>query len=117
MAVVVGRIFEIHIISDKVAQVIIRKKDRDKIIYQAYGVFGFWKDKLMELNLKPKDKIKANVHIKSNFFKEKNRWYTDVFFRDVYVVEIAPIKMKTSGLFDGIEGKVDIETGEVFPKN
>jgi hypothetical protein len=103
--VITGRIFDIVIINEKVAQIVIRKKDREKILPVSITVMGFWKDKaLNELKLKPKDKIKGNLYLKSRLYN--GRYYTDAFFREIIVVERAPIKMNE--LF------IDMDTGEVL---
>lgn len=108
--VITGRIFDIVHIGDNVAQIVLKKKMRDKIVPVAITILGFWKDKaLKDMKLKPKDKIKGNIYLKSNLYKGK--YYTDVFFREVYLLEPAPIKMNQS-LFN-----VDTETGEVFENN
>jgi len=107
--VITGRIFDIVKVSDNVAQIVLKKKMKDKIVPVAITVMGYWKDKaLKEMKLKPKDKIKGNIYLKSNLFKGK--YYTDVFFREVYLIEPAPINMNKN-LF------VDEETGEVFENN
>jgi hypothetical protein len=93
--VLVGRIFDIVSINEKVAQIVLKKKIGDKIVPVAVSVFGFWKDKaLNELKLKPKDKIKGNLYLKSKLYN--GRYYTDVYFKDVLVVEEAPITMRSS---------------------
>jgi hypothetical protein len=103
--VITGRIFDIVTISDKVAQIVIRKKDKDKVVPVAITIMGYWKDKaLNELKIRQKDKIKGNVYLKSRIYNDK--YYTDVFFREIYVIEKAPINMNT--LF------VDKETGEIL---
>lgn len=111
---ITGRIFDIVIVNDKVAQIVIRKKDRDKIFPVSITVMGYWKDKaLKELKLKPKDKIKGNLYLRSRLYKGK--YYTDVFFRDIILVEKAPAKL--GGLFvDTEQGGVfvDTNTGEVI---
>jgi len=63
--VIVGRIFDIVVISEKVAQIVLKKKMNDKVVPVAISVFGYWKDRaLNEMKLKGKDKIKANVCVK-----------------------------------------------------
>lgn len=107
-----GRIFDIVVINDKVAQIVLRKKDKDKIVPVAITIMGYWKDKaLKDMKLKPKDKIRGNIYLKSNLFK--GRYYTDVIFREIFLVEPAPVKM--SGLFvETDEGLVDTDTGELI---
>jgi hypothetical protein len=96
--VIVGRIYDIVVVNDKVAQIILRKKMNDKIVPIAISLFGYWKDKIFEMKLKPKDKIKANIYMKSKIWNGK--WYTDVYFRQVYLIEEAPRPMNERNLFE-----------------
>jgi len=106
-----GRIYDIIHVNDKVAQIVLRKKDKDKIVPVAISVMGYWRDKaLNEMKLKPKDKIRGKLYLKSNLWKGK--YYTDAFFREIHLVEPAPIEMKN--LFQSDEGLVDTETGELL---
>jgi hypothetical protein len=95
--VIVGRIFDIKIINDKYAQVVLKKKMSDKIVPVAIGVFGYWKDKIIkEMKLKPKDKIKGNIYLKSNLWTDKNgvqKYLTDIYFKEVYLIEEGPRPM------------------------
>jgi len=103
--VITGRIFEIIVLSEKVAQIVINKKDsKGKVIPIAISVVGFWKDKAM--NLKQKDKIRGNLYFKSNLYNGK--YYTDVQFKEIDVLEQAPINMSQRTLL------VDVETGEII---
>lgn len=112
-----GRIFDIVHVSEFVSQIILKKKDRDKIVPVAIKVMGHWKDKAFkEMKLKPKDKIKGNLYLKSNLHNGK--YYTDVFFREIYLVEPAPVKMGSSPLFEQTDdGLVDTDTGELMEEN
>lgn len=104
-----GRIYDIVIESDMVAKIVFKKKDRDKYILVAVSVIGFWKDKaIKEMKLKPKDKIKGNLHLKSRLYNEK--YYTDVYFRELYLVEEAPVQMNGKLFVEGKE--IDPATGE-----
>jgi hypothetical protein len=108
-----GRIFDIIHVNDKVSQIILRKKDKDKIVPVSISVFGYWKDKAFkELKLKPKDKIRGQLYLKSNLYN--GRYYTDAFFREIFLVEPAPVKMNTHNLFITEEGTVDLESGELM---
>lgn len=110
--VIVGRIFDIVVLNDKVAQIVLRKKVSDKVVPVAITVFGYWKDRIInEMKLKPKDKIKGNVYMKSKLYNGK--YYTDVYFKEVYLVEEGP-KAMGSGLFQTDQGIVDQETGEII---
>ena len=98
--VITGRIYEIVHINDKVSQIVLRKRDKGKYELAAITVIGWWKDKAInELQLQPKDKIKANIRIRSNEFKGK--YYSEAICREIYVVEKAPLKF-------------DKHTGELF---
>lgn len=122
--VIVGRIFEIHHLNDKSSQIVLKKKMGDKIVLVAIEVFGYWKDKaLNEQGLKPKDKIKGNVYMKSRLYN--NRYYTDVFFKDIIKVEeYAPSKITPGAkpaaqdaepdLFAQGRYIVDVQTGEII---
>ena len=112
--VIVGIIFEIVVVSDKVAVIVLRKKMGDKIVPVAISVFGWWKDRALNENkLKPKDKIKGNLYMKSRQWNGK--WYTDVYFKEVYLVEPAPVKMCANELFIEDDGfTVDTSSGEVI---
>ena len=113
--VITGRIFDIVVINDKVAQIVLKKKMADKIVPVAICVFGYWKDKaIKEMKLKAKDKIKANVYMKSKIYNGK--YYTDVYFKEILLVEDAPINMsnKDRELFETDMGMVDTETGELI---
>ena len=113
--IITGRIFDIVHVSDTIAKIILRKKDRGKYELAAITVIGWWRDKAInELQLKPKDKIKANIRIRS---KEVNgKYYTDVICREIYVVENSSGKYYPENtLFDEETGEViDDETGEIL---
>jgi len=99
-----GKIFDIVHISDKSAQIVLRKREGDKFILVAVGVFGYWRDKaIIEMKLKAKDKIKGKLYINSKLSKERNRYYTDVFFKEINILQ-----RSQETLF------VDKETGEIL---
>jgi len=110
-----GRIFDIIIVSDVFAQVVLKKKVDDKLQPLAINLFGVYKDKFLAMGLKPKDKIKAKVYFKSKMYKDK--YYTDVYFKDVTHVEDVAEPIENS-LFQQrafIEGEiVDTDSGEIF---
>ena len=112
--VLIGRIFDIVHISDNVAQIILRKKISNKIVPVAVSVFGYWKDKaLKDMKLKPKDKIKGNLYLKSKIYN--NKYYTDVFFKEIILVEPAPIPMNdlfNKNIIQEDDGYIDTDTGE-----
>ena len=99
--VLTGRIYEIVSVTDNVYQIVLRKKLKDKIVPVAISVIGYWKDRMLQMGLKPKDKIRGNIFLKSRVWNEK--YYTDVFFREINLVEKAPIKMSERNLFESQE--------------
>jgi hypothetical protein len=104
--VMTGKIFDIIHISDKVAQIILRKKQGDKFVLVAVSVFGYWRDKAIdELKLKQRDKIKGKLYISSRLTKDKSKYWTDVCFKEIFVLEKA---VNFNTLF------VDKETGEIL---
>jgi hypothetical protein len=102
--IMTGRIYDIVIIDEKSAQIVVRKKDREKIYPVAIGISGYWMEKALK-ELKVKDKIRGNVFFRSKKYNDSKRYSTYMFFREIFVTEKAPIKMNE--LFDR-------ETGEVF---
>ena len=115
--VITGRIYDIVIKDEKSAQLILRKKDGDKIVFWAITIWGFWKEKAFnELKLKPKDKIRGKLHIKANKWNDK--WYNDLYFKEVYMVEAASPMLGRGELFvntvedDGF--LVDEDSGEIL---
>jgi hypothetical protein len=84
MFTIEGRILTINVISEKSAQIVIKKKIFGEDTPIAISVFGFWKTKMDALKLKPKDKISGKVYLKANLYKGK--WYTDVYFKDIILV-------------------------------
>ena len=114
--VITGSIFDIVVINPKVAQIVLKKKMNEKIVPVAISVLGYWKDRaLNDMKLKLKDKIKANVYMKSKLYNGK--YYTDVYFKEIMLVEEAPKVMNGSSLFNTEEGLVDLETGEIMEEN
>ena len=109
---ITGRIFDIVIINDKVAQIVLKKKLSDKIVPVAISVFGYWKTRaLEEMKVKMKDKIRGNVYLKSKIYNGK--YYTDIFFKEIHFCEEKP--NNNTGMFiKSDDGLIDVETGELF---
>lgn len=116
---ITGRVYHINPINEKVIQVVLKKKVYGKDTPIAFAVIGFWKDVVLEkLKLKPKDKIKGTIVLKSNLYKGK--YYTDVTLRDIEIVPDKP-KDTTEGSptfemdIDDMGGHIiDEETGEIL---
>ena len=81
MFYIVWKILTINVISDKSAQIVLEKQIKGKKTPIAINVFGFWKEKLDNLNLQPKEKIEGRVYVRSNLYKGK--WYTDLYFKGI----------------------------------
>jgi hypothetical protein len=110
--VITGRIYDIVIISDKVAQIVLKKKLSDKIVPVAISVFGYWKTKaLEEMKVKPKDKIRGSVYLKSKVYNGK--YYTDIFFKEIYFCE-EKLDSNTGMFLKSDDGLIDTETGEII---
>jgi hypothetical protein len=114
-----GRILTINVISDKSAQIVLVKLINRKKTPIAINIWGFWKSKMDALKLKPKDKIFGKVYAKSTLWK--NKWYTDLYFKDIELVPDKPKKTKENAqdLFIGEYGINDVriideETGEIL---
>jgi len=125
-----ARILTIHLISEKSAQVVLKKQVKGKQVAIAINIFGFWKEKFDNLKLQKNDKITGRVFVKSEFYKTK--WYTEFYFNEVkrFVAKPkydpytntyeTPIKKtQENELFDDADNIgnnyiVDEETGEVL---
>ena len=108
-----GKVFDIVEESNLVAKIVLRKKIADKFVLVAVSVFGFWKDKLLiEQKLKKKDKIRANLYLKSRLYNGK--YYTDVYFKEVHIVESYCPSVITDPNQAEVFTNFDTETGEVF---
>lgn len=111
---ITGRVFDIEQINEKVCKVIIQKQSRGEKVPMAFACLGKQRDVVIEkLKLKKKDKITANIDIKSRLYNGK--WFTDV---TMYNIELIPDKPKEKPeaqeeLDFFTEGNVDFETGEI----
>jgi hypothetical protein len=83
-----GRILTINVISDKSAQVVLKKQVNGKKTAVAINVWGFWKEKVDNMKLNPNDKIEGVVYAKSSLWKGK--WYTDLYFKGIDKVDETP---------------------------
>ena len=104
-----GKVFEIHEISDKEAQIIVKKKSGDKIVPVAIYVFGYYYEKIKNDGLKQGDKIRAKLYLKSKYWEKGNKYFTDVYFKEVSIVE-----RSNTIQFSGKKMKFDPNTGEIF---
>jgi hypothetical protein len=106
MPYIKGTIYDVNKITDSVVQVVMRGRDKGKTVLRCYTAVGFWCDKVVkEYKLNPKDKITAFYSITSKYYKEKNRYYTDVHIIDIKLIKKAPVKNKYL---------IDEETGEII---
>ena len=99
--VIEGYIFDKITISEKVTQIVMRKKHKEKYIYVCFIAFGWIKDKIVELDLEQKDKVRIEYYIKSKKWNE--RYSTDAIIENIELKE-----RRTNQI------TVDFETGEII---
>lgn len=117
---ITGRILAINEISEKSAQIVLRKMMKGKVVPVAIGVFGYYKKLMDDMKLQKNDKICGRVYLKSNLYKGK--WYTDIYFEQIEKLPEKPKKNKTTEaeLFENnsfIKENnyiVDCNTGEIL---
>lgn len=105
-----GKIFDIHILSEKEAQIVIRKKLGDKVVPVAISIFGYFWQQFQKQGIKQGDKIKAKLYLKSKYWEKGNKYFTDAFFKEVEVLERGNT---IQFLVSQKRMLVDPETGEV----
>jgi hypothetical protein len=94
-----GTIYEIVEIDKDTIKIILSKRSFGKPYLSAVTYWGFWKNKALEQGIRPKDKIKTNVNVKSKEYNGK--WYDSQVGSELYIVSKAPYKF-------------DATTGELF---
>jgi hypothetical protein len=95
-----GTIYEIVEVDKDTIKIILNKRSFGKPYLSAVTYWGFWKNKALEQGIRPKDKIKTNVNVKSKEYNGK--WYDSQVGRELYIVSKAPYKFdaKTGELFE-----------------
>lgn len=109
MIQITGKVFDIHEISDKEAQIVIRKKNGDKIVPVAINVFGFFYEKIKSQGLRQGDKIRGRVFLKSKFWDKGKKYFTDVYFKEIQILEKSNLIQYSTKI-----KRIDTETGEIF---
>jgi len=71
-----GRIFAINYISDKSAQIVLKKQSRGKNVPIAINTYGRMKFDVDNMKLLKNEKVSVRFLLKSNLFKGK--WYSDI---------------------------------------
>jgi len=99
--VIEGYIFDKINISEKVTQIVMRKKHKDRYNYICFVAFGWVKEKIEELDLDQKDKVRIEYYIKSKKWNE--RYSTDA------IIEKIELKERRTNQI-----RVDFETGEIL---
>lgn len=124
-----GRIYDINVISEKKAQVVLKRTYKGKPILSVYEAFGYVKEKMDALKLQKNERVEGRWYTKANLWKGK--WYADNLILEIqrYVKKPkfnpmqgqAPINSTNEeNLFgmdeDGIGGGhiIDEETGEIL---
>jgi len=99
--VIEGYIFDKINVSEKVTQIVMRKKHKDKYNYICFVAFGWVREKIEELDLDQKDKVRIEYYIKSKKWNE--RYSTDAIIEQIELKE-----RRTNQI------RVDFETGEIL---
>lgn len=99
--VIEAYVFDKIKVSEKVTQIIIRKKHNERYNYICFVAFGFIKDSIDELDIDQKDKVRIEYYIKSKKWNE--RYSTDA------IIEKIELKERRTNQIE-----VDFETGEIF---
>ncbi len=99
--VIEGYIFDKINVSEKVTQIVMRKKHKDRYNYICFVAFGWVKEKIEELDLDQKDKVRIEYYIKSKKWNE--RYSTDA------IIEKIELKERRTNQI-----RVDFETGEIL---
>ncbi len=112
---ITGRIFDIHIINDKVVQLVLKKRVQGKTTPIAFTLLGYWADvALNTLKLKKNDKITGVVVLKSKLYNGK--YYTDVYMKNIELLPEKEKEKKNDSQLELIEEIhiVDESTGEIL---
>lgn len=109
-----GKIFEINQQSDKLWEVVLRKKHREKIVPISFIAFGFTIQDVIKLKLRPKDRVKIQFHLQSKQYNE--RYYTSAIIDkiDLLLRDNGTPNMFHPESISTEYGDVDISTGEIF---
>ena len=101
-----GHIFEI-VKSDKIWQIALKKRSKRGSFTITFSAFGYKIEKLKELNLNEKDRVRIKFTIESKRWNE--RYNTTLFISQLDVIE------KYHGSANIFEEEwVDEQTGEIF---
>jgi hypothetical protein len=118
---ITGRILSINEISEKSAQIVLKKVMKGKVVPVAIGVFGYYKRKMDDMKLQKKEKIFGKIYLKSSLYKGK--WYTDIYFEDIERVAEKPKEQTNQNVLFSDNDKsfiqdgnniIDPETGEIL---
>ena len=83
--VIEGYIFDKINVSEKVTQIVMRKKHKDRYNYICFVAFGWVREKIEELDLDQKDKVRIEYYIKSKKWNE--RYSTDAIIEQIELKE------------------------------
>ncbi len=79
--VIEAYVFDKIKVSEKVTQIVIRKKHNERYNYICFVAFGFIKDSIDELDIDQKDKVRIEYYIKSKKWNE--RYSTDAIIEKI----------------------------------
>lgn len=73
-----GRVLEIRVLTPNVAQIVFEKRSKNKKVFVAMKLYGFWKEHAEILKVRKGDKLTGTVILSSKLID--NRYFTDVLF-------------------------------------
>jgi RNase P/RNase MRP subunit p29 len=109
-----GKVFEILQSSEKMWEVVLRKKHKEKIVPISFLAFVFTINDVKRLNIKPKDRVKIQFHLRSKMYG--NRYYTSAVIDKIDILQrdAGTPNMFHTDVASMPFGDVDMETGEIF---
>jgi RNase P/RNase MRP subunit p29 len=109
-----GKVFEILQSSEKMWEVVLRKKHKEKIVPISFLAFSFTINDVKRLNIKPKDRVKIQFHLRSKMYG--NRYYTSAVIDKIDILQrdAGTPNMFHTDVASMPFGDVDMETGEIF---
>lgn len=99
--VIEGYVYDRIEVNEKVIQIIIKKKYKEIYLFNAFISFGWIKDLIIEQDIRQKDKVRIEYHIKSK--KWNDRYLTEL------IIDKIDIKERRNN-----QTFVDFETGEII---
>ena len=99
--VIEGYVFDKIKVSEKLTQIILRKRHKEIYLHQCFIAFGFNKERIEKLDIQKKDKVRIEYYLKSK------KW-GDKYITSANIEKIELKERRTSQM------NLDYETGEIF---